>query len=162
MTEIWKEIEGFPAYKVSNLGNVWSNSREKVMSCGVKSSGYRSVALYRNGKPIDKLVHRLVAQAFVPGRVGATVVNHIDGDKLNNAAQNLEWVTAQENTLHAVKSGLHPQGEGHGNAKLSFSDIAEIRRLGALGELQRIIAKRFGVCKATISEILRGHIWKVA
>ena len=121
MEEIWKDIEGYEGfYQVSNHGRVKSldryvkHSTNHVRFCKGKElyisggkSSYPSVVLYKHGtKPKQFQVHRLVAQAFVPNLENKPAVNHIDGDKSNNIADNLEWVTYSENTNHAIQLGL--------------------------------------------------------
>ncbi|WP_202980718.1 HNH endonuclease [Alteromonas sp. RKMC-009] len=91
-------------YEVSSLGRV-SNYR-KIMKTYSINSGYQAVKLSKDGKKKSFLVHRLIATAFVPNPENKPVVNHIDGNKLNNAASNLEWVTTAENLQHARDTGL--------------------------------------------------------
>lgn len=100
--EIWKEIEGFNgAYKVSNLGNIYSKHLNSNKKQTVGSHGYYSVSLYIDNIKNDFLVHRLVAKYFVENSLNKNVVNHKDYNKLNNNFLNLEWVTHYENSLHS-------------------------------------------------------------
>ena len=108
--EIWKTIEDFPNYEVSNLGNVRNKKRGILLKQTMGREGrYLSVYLCNNGKENTQRVHRLVAEAFL-GKHPGMVVNHIDGDKLNNCLDNLEWCTAKENNVHAIKNGLNHPG----------------------------------------------------
>ena len=103
MNEVWKDIEGYEGmYQVSNLGNVKSLSRkntkgqilsEKLLAFGVVANDYLQVQLWKNKHPKMKLVHRLVAEAFIANPSNLPEVNHIDGDKSNNTVVNLEWTT---------------------------------------------------------------------
>ena len=105
MEEIWKPIEGFDSYEISNLGNVKNIKKDKELKKQLNK--YYSVGLYdNNGKCHKKLVHRLVAQAFIPNPNNLSIVNHKDENKLNNRVDNLEWTTLEENILYSVKS--HP------------------------------------------------------
>lgn len=99
--ELWKDIKGFEGlYQVSNTGKVFSIRRNIMLKGKIDRYGYRTVVLW-NEKNNYRTVHRLVAEAFVPQADGCNVVNHLDCDKLNNNADNLEWTTVQGNTKHA-------------------------------------------------------------
>ena len=106
--EIWKSIHGYEGiYEVSNLGRVRSVRRNIVMSCRkMKNNGYITCNLSHNGKVKCKLVHRLVAETFIPNHQNKPEVNHIDGDKQNNSVKNLQWVTPSENQRHSIDLGL--------------------------------------------------------
>lgn len=122
--EEWRDCKGFEGhYAVSNYGRVKSldrilphknygtwHIREKLLKPGWTGPGelkYQSVALHiGKGKMENHKVHRLVAEAFIPKVEGKDFINHIDGDKNNNAASNLEWCTCKENSEHAWQTGL--------------------------------------------------------
>lgn len=113
--EVWSDISGFEGvYQVSDLGNIRGTDREvrfqygdgrsvtrKVPGGAIKSRpdayGYRLVTLCRNGKPFHFKVHRIVASAFVANPRGEEQVDHIDGNRSNNAASNLRWSCPQKN-----------------------------------------------------------------
>ena len=127
MEEIWKDIEGYEGiYQVSNLGRVRSLDRLVPAVCalskgnqvvnylrkgkiladywaGPKGSEYKCVMLSKHDKPKNSRVHRLVACAFVQNPNNLPEVNHIDEDKSNNRADNLEWVTRIQNEHHGTK-----------------------------------------------------------
>jgi hypothetical protein len=104
--EIWKDIPGHEGrYQVSNMGRV-KNSRGLFLRGQITNSGYRVHQLAANGTRTVALAHRLVAFAFVDGYAPGTEVNHLDGDKQNNNAVNLEWATRRENMQHAKRHGL--------------------------------------------------------
>lgn len=98
-------------FEVSAQGEVRRNG--KVKNQYKINSGYFAVSAYINGKQTTGLVHRLVASAFVPNPESKREVNHIDGNKENNCADNLEWVTAKENIAHARKTGLMRESDEH-------------------------------------------------
>lgn len=111
MQEIWKDIKNYPKYQVSNLGRVKSlnymrTNREKVLSLKTTRCGYLTFLLYKNGKRKNALVHRVVAEAFLPNLDNKPQVNHMNGDKTNNRVDNLEWATQSENEKHAFRTGL--------------------------------------------------------
>ena len=114
MIEEWRDIEGYEGlYQVSSLGNVRSQRRKTtkggLLKIAKNPCGYSFVNLCKNGKASLKRIHRLVAEAFVPNPNGYSDVNHIDGNKENNKASNLEWVTRSANINHAYKTGLRSE-----------------------------------------------------
>lgn len=105
--EIWKAIDGYEGlYEVSNHGNVRSIKRGIILKPATNTFGYQIVGLSKNGKRKEGKIHRLVAKAFIDNPNNKKQVNHIDGDKKNNNVSNLEWVTNQENTIHALNTGI--------------------------------------------------------
>lgn len=120
--EVWKPISGFEGlYEVSNFGRVRSLTRfatngrlfeGQLLNTADNGTGYRVVNLHKDGKQKMILVHRLVAQAFIKNENPEKKhqINHIDGDKTNNAVSNLEWCSWKENMDHAYKTHLmsHP------------------------------------------------------
>ncbi len=104
--EVWKPVKGFEnLYQVSNLGRV-ANVRRQLMSPQVINSGYHAVVFKVNKVTHNRLVHRLVAEAFLENPQNKSEVNHLDGRKLNNVVSNLQWVTSAENKAHARATGL--------------------------------------------------------
>lgn len=118
--EVWKDIEGYEGlYQISNLGRVKSLKRkvkgnknqgerfqyERIMKQTICSTGYYSVTLKKDTIKTYK-VHRLIAQAFIPNPNNYLIINHKDGNKLNNDIYNLEWCTYSHNVKEAYKMGL--------------------------------------------------------
>lgn len=103
--------------------------KERILNPWVCSWGYKKVTLHKDGKPHEKFVHRLSAEAFIPPYCGEQV-NHIDGDKRNNRLDNLEWCTGTENMRHAYKHGLHPKVVAVKCAETGdvFSSVSEAAR----------------------------------
>jgi hypothetical protein len=112
--EVWKKIEGFENYEVSNYGNVKSLERIVIIRNNIKivlkekklknyktKKGYLETSLRKNNKPNVKKIHRLVYEAFVCKIPLNYCINHIDLDKKNNHISNLELVTNAENICHA-------------------------------------------------------------
>lgn len=122
-SEIWKDMNEFPdCYEVSNFGRVRSKDREihylnhgtpcimhkkgQLLKISLDSDGYPRIDISVNGKGYGFNVHRLVAQSFIPNPTNKPTVNHIDGIKTNNHVSNLEWATYQEQSDHAIATGL--------------------------------------------------------
>lgn len=99
MIEIFKDIEGYEDYQISNLGNVKSLrfGKEKILKPVKDGKKYLCVVLYKQGKHKMCKVHRLVAQAFIPNPNNLPQINHKDEDKTNNQVNNLEWCDCQYN-----------------------------------------------------------------
>ena len=155
--EIWRDVVDYEGiYQVSNLGRVKSFKKGTVKILKPAFNGnYFFVHLHRNGKAKMYYVHILVAQTFVPNPDNKSFVNHISGDKLNNYAENLEWVTPSENARHAYEMGLNKSGCENGNAKLTLEQIREIRRDCVPGDPERgfkALARKFNVIYETISD----------
>ena len=107
--EIWKDIEGYEGlYQVSNMGNVKSlnykrTGKEGILKPGKVSSGYLQVQLHQDGKRKKYYVHQLVATAFCENQMGYTEVNHLDEDKTNNRADNLEFCSSSYNCNYGTR-----------------------------------------------------------
>ena len=99
-------IKEYPNYGVTKTGDIVSLVTGIVIKQQINMHGYKTVALRCNNKNRTKLVHQLVAKAYIPNPNGRKTINHIDGNKLNNNVDNLEWVSVRENTIHAYENGL--------------------------------------------------------
>ena len=109
--EIFKVIEEFPEYRISNLGNI-KNKRDELMVVGKRksNSGYYQVRLFKDNKYYYRYIHRLMAIAFIPNPNNYRTVNHKDGIKTNNIVDNLEWASDEMQQRHAFLMGLKPKG----------------------------------------------------
>jgi len=107
---MWKPVKNYEGlYEVSDDGRVRSTKRRGSAGRELKPfnlKGYRRVSLSFKSKPIDYMVHRLVANAFIGNPDNLPHVNHIDGDKSNNIVSNLEWCSHLQNMHHAWRTGL--------------------------------------------------------
>lgn len=174
--EIWVDITGFEdIYKVSNHGRVMSCARTvpdkrtgtkvkkaRLLKLTVDTAGYQRVKLYRNETEWEVWkVHRLVATFFCASHVGCDVVNHIDNNKTNNVATNLEWTTPKGNNEHMIAQGRirPPKGEASGTAKLTEEDVRVIRAMSDQGIAQHILGSQFGITQQQVSKIIRGQRW---
>lgn len=101
--EIWKKINGFEDYKISNLGNI------RLLNGGISkrkiTDKYSQIGLIKENKSHTFYIHRLVALHFIANPENKPEVNHINGIKSDNRVENLEWVTAFENIRHAISLG---------------------------------------------------------
>lgn len=105
-----KKIEGFDGYYISDDGRVFSEMSGGFKKLFISREGYYRASLWKKGRGKNVSVHRLVALAFIPNPHNYPMINHIDGNKLNNNVSNLEWCTASMNGKHAFKMGLsHPK-----------------------------------------------------
>jgi hypothetical protein len=171
--EKWKDIADFEGYEVSNLGNVRGKDRfvkRKTGLCFIKGTklkqvfnkkGYPEVRFRKKGTH-TRLVHRLVANAFIPNIYNKPQVNHKDGDKLNNFKNNLEWVTNSENQKHAYKLGLQPSraGENNNKSKITNKDVTLLKELYNSGKSIFEVSKETGIPLSIIRNIIYLKTWK--
>lgn len=103
--EKWKVIEESNNYEISNYGR-FRNRHKKLLKLNINANKYYYCNISINGKVSKVKIHRLVSKAFVENPLSKNVVNHINGNKLDNHYTNLEWVTQAENIQHAIRTGL--------------------------------------------------------
>lgn len=104
MKQVWKTIEKYPNYEVSNYGKVRNKTTGRQLKAHPNSSGYLRVPLFKNGKSKQVFVHRLVAEAFIPNPHNKKQVNHIKKPITNNRVNNLEWCNQSDNIIHQWKA----------------------------------------------------------
>lgn len=171
MVEVWKRViyqgkDYGDFYEVSNLGNIRNAKTHKVRSLNILQTGYYFVSgsLGSRSDKITFKVHKAVAESFIPNHNGYPCVNHIDGNKLNNSVDNLEWCTYKENSQHASKLGLitqeHNKGSNNSRSKsvLRFDNEGNVVKYGSLKEAARVtVGDKVGHHVANhISECCRG------
>lgn len=168
--EIWEDIEGYEGfYKISNVGNVHSldrfgrNGKNSMMLYrgkpikARKHNGYFIVDLHRDNKAKTHFIHRLVASAFIK-RGG--IVNHKDGNKLNNTTENLEVGSHRDNMRHAFATGLiSHKGVKNSQSKLTPEDVRHIRKLHGDGQTIVNISKDYDVSSEAIRKVVRRLSW---
>lgn len=157
--EIWKDIPEWEGlYEVSSLGRV-RNRHGLILKRRIQWTGYNAAVLWKNnvGKPY--FVHRLVCAAIIGPRPERYDVNHIDGDRLNNSVENLEYVTRSQNQLHRRVTGTAALGEMNGQSKLTAENVLEIRKLRAEGVRRITLASRYRVSVYLITAITSRKIW---
>lgn len=154
--EIWKSIDGYPNYLISESGKIYSMGVQRILKQDY-SGGYRRVTIFF----FDKrrfLVHRLVAREFVPNPNNYKIVNHKDGNKLNCHYTNLEWCTQSQNVKHAFDTGLKKPSE---NQKLSVKKSVGKKVVNIVtGQIflsARDAAKSIGIGKSRVNVILNNE-----
>ena len=169
MTEVWKDIEGYEGkYQVSNLGRVKSVRKQAIINPIVTKVGYERVDLWNHCQRNQQSVHRLVAKAFIPNPDNKSVVNHIDENKRNNSAGNLEWVTESENARYGTAITRRNQTEGYKNRHFDSETMAMINAIPILqytkdGQLVREwesaseCSRQTGITISNIREVCRGN-----
>lgn len=152
--EEYRDVVGFEEYfQISNLGNVFSKRSNRILKQTKSKQGYLTFTtkiVGSNGSNHRFSVHRLVAEAFIPNPESKPYVNHKDGCKTNNILSNLEWVTAKENSAHALATGLR-------NRKLTAEQVREIR---ASNLSQRKLGEIYGIDQTTVGHIKRRASYK--
>lgn len=141
MKERWKPIDGYDGkYLISDHGRVYSTYRNDFVPQSKidKRHKYHDVKLYKDGINKHHLVHRLVAEYFVPKIDGCDEVNHIDNNQSNNHYTNLEWCTHQENMIHSFKFKSNVRNyrpcflyDNNGNMVGEFETLSEASKKGA-------------------------------
>lgn len=169
---IWKKID-WANYEVSSCGKVRSmyeniertngrnyERKSRILKPAKDNSGYLRVAFKHNGKLTTFKVHRIVAEAFL-GK-STLEIDHIDGNKLNNSIENLEWVTRSENVKRAFKIGLSKPLKGSANpcAKIDEIKALTIKTYLSSGIGPIEISKIMGISKHIVKDISRNKTWK--
>lgn len=176
--EDWKDVVGYEEYyAISSIGRVisyprkvWSvknncyaNRKGRLLKQKHTYDGYRTITLHVDTIRKETMVHRLIAQAFIPNFENKAYVNHIDGNKQNNHIDNLEWVTASENCIHAIKTGLAPSLAGEGNIKSSITEeqaiyIKQNYFKQSHGNKQEF-ASHLPISNSVVKKIAYGTLW---
>lgn len=168
-TEIFKTIEEFPNYMVSNFGNVKRVNSDSILKTKYKK-GYYAINLY-NQKQYTRFIHRLVAKTFIDNHNNYDQVNHIDGNKSNNHISNLEWCNHSQNTIHA-RDVLKVYERNTFNylknkpiaRKLTIEQVIKIKQIFKTNtvteDLIKSIASDHNVNPQTIKCIYWGKTWK--
>jgi hypothetical protein len=171
MKEVFKPIKDYEnLYRISNLGNIESLEKKWPISNGgvcirkkqkkkqiTSIHGYKRVWLWKNKKCKVFASHRLVAQEFIPNYKNKPQINHKNGIKTDNRAENLEWVTPSENNKHAFKIGLKTQKGNKNNARKLTMKQADFIKKSKIKP--KMLAKKFNVSTGCIYKILHKKSW---
>lgn len=177
-TEEWRAVAGWESkFEVSNLGRIRSKTRYVRNGNGIRMVEGRILKGYQGADRrvshvtrvcgseghVRFLVHRLVACAFIPNPEALPMINHIDGDPSNNRIENLEWCTAKQNAVHALRTGLikpmRIKRDGSRRQGLSIEQVKKIRELLSAGDSLSAIGRRYGVLPTTIWRIKNQTTW---
>lgn len=167
---VWQVLNESDKYEVSDSGLVRRIDTKRVLS-GCITSGYRSVKLtFDNSKQQKFYVHRLVAEHFInnPDPKNKTFVNHIDGNKLNNDVNNLEWVSPRENNLHYYQKIKQESKERKYNNKpipviqydLKHNKIAEYKSMSQAHKITGVSVVQIARCVHGEIQHANGFIWE--
>lgn len=186
--EIYLPILGYERlYEVSNYGNIRSLDKfqdfplftsggikkqemaprlvkGKQMKTTLAANGYLVIGLFKNKKVSQKLVHRLVAEAFIKNPNNKLTVNHIDSNKQNNMVDNLEWATQKENIMHCIKKGIKStmcKSQYCSNSKVTKDKILAAIEYRNQNMTYKKIGELLGESRKTISNVInkKSHNW---
>lgn len=168
---MWEDISGYEnLYAISKEGKVKSfpkgdgnGKRERLLKFDIGKKNHKRVTLCKNGRTKRFLVHRLVANAFIPNTKNKNIVHHIDHNPENNNINNLMWVTHTENMNYGYKDGnLRSSVEkaGRANRKLSMKDIEKIKQIKTTTrKSNKKIGEQFGVGRECIRRLIKGDTY---
>lgn len=171
----YREVSGFPGYRVGSDGSVWSQWAKitlgwrygtkpilgktwKRLRPGSHRTGHLMVMLCPGRH--TKFVHRLVLEAFIGPCPEGMEACHNDGNCKNNCATNLRWDTSKANAADKIRHGVIPRGEAHKRARLTDEGVRIIRAEIRAGMSHREIAKKLGVGKSTVTRVANNLIWR--
>ena len=165
LQEIWKPY--IYHYEISNTGKLRNAKTGTILKTRKIGHGYLATCVSLGDKTHYKMIriHRAVAETFIPNPNNLPQVNHIDGNKLNNMVDNLEWCDNRYNSQHAWDHNLCTRriGETNPSAKLTWKDIEFIREHYKARDKQfgvRALSRKYGVHHETIRHVLLKENWK--
>lgn len=155
------KIEGYKNYIITCSGDVINTNTGRTLKNQVNNCGYHRVQLSKSGGTKRMFVHRLVATAYIDNADNLPQVNHIDGDKLNNAVRNLEWCTASANHKHSFRylgrQVTRVYDSDNGKTKIRKDEIpALIERKKSM--TYRALALEVGVNPKYLALLLKGQV----
>lgn len=170
MVEIWKRIDGFAYYEISNFGRIrsWKGrgqygkklSEPRLKKTFVGIDRYPFVKLQQNGKRTNYRIHKLVLETFVGKKPYGMQARHLDGNKLHNTIDNLKWGTCKENQADRLLHGTSSRGERYNNRILRINNIEKIKLSNGLSDyFLKEINRVFGIFVGIISKIEYRTSW---
>ncbi len=171
MIEIWKPIKGYEGlYLISNMGNVYSFYKNIILKPNKITNGYYQVKLFNNGKYKCFLVHKLVAEAFIPNPNNYPIINHKDEIKTNNKVNNLEWCTDKYNNNYGTKKERLSKNHSLAGAIATKKNIIqytkemeEIKRYESITDASKktkINISNISMCCLGKRKSAGGYVWK--
>jgi len=168
MSIIWLPVKGYEnRYKISNTGIIIRIvgrmcKKDRELTPYLNDNGYYMIQLHDGVAGKKTRLHRLIAEHFIPNPDNKPYINHINGNKSDNAIPNLEWCTKKENADHATETGLHDiRGSKHFAAKFTEQEIIEIRKEYSLKNIRPVDAlKKYSISKGTYFDIVKRRRWK--
>jgi hypothetical protein len=158
MQEEWRQFRD-TCYYARIDGRIMNRSRMQEVKGSVTKQGYLKVCIWHQGASFTIMVHRVIAECFLPNLESKPTVNHKNGVKSDNRVINLEWLTIAENVQHAYDTGLAQSGEDSVHSILTEAQVLEMGSLFATHTIANI-ARLYGVSVATVSNIRNGNTWK--
>ena len=163
----YRDVPGFPGYKVGSDGTVWSCHRNRhgigpqwsLRKTQRDRNGYCSVILHKTDGTRRLSVHRLVLEAFLGLCPPGSEACHANGCRTDNNVANLRWDTRKNNHHDKIAHGTTIRGGKVFGAKLTEADVLEIRRLVESGHRQQNVADIYGIAQTNVSLIARGKTW---
>lgn len=140
MTEAWRNIKGFEGYQVSNMGRVKNIDRGSYLSLRTTQKGYLSIKLSKNGVRTNFLVHRLVAEAFLPNPENKPYIDHINGIRDDNRIENLRWCTTKENNNNPIYKERKSNSQKYGD-NVNSKKVIQYNREGQFLNLYDSISR---------------------
>lgn len=154
-------IQIFDGLFISRNGDLFSERSNKVLKPTIGSSGYYEYSTKVNGKKTKLYQHRLVATAYIPNPYGYKVVNHKDGNKLNNEPDNLEWCTDKQNSEHAWQTGLiNNRGSKMTRARWTDTQVQLLRSYHKQGHTLTELCKANNCPESTMSLMLNRKTYR--
>ena len=147
-------------YIATSDGKIFNEKTGKYLRPQSNGQYYKVTLTLDRSKQQQFLLHRIIAECFIPNPMNKKEVNHINGNKYDNRVENLEWVTPSENQIHSVKTNLRKHGTDLWNGKFTKEQVLEIIKRRQNGESCRKLGEEFGVNATTISAISRGLRYK--
>ena len=156
--EIWRDIEGYEGiYQVSNKGRI-KHFKNGIRKLSLKKNGYYGICLYNHRKYENFLIHRLVAEAFIPNKDNLPMVNHKDENKLNNNVDNLEWCDAKYNSNYGTRKERLRKIRGK---KVLCIETGKIyNSIGEASEILHISRPNINKCLYHKRKTAGGYHWK--